>query len=365
MTAKRNLLLILALAFLSPVLTSCSHRQASSSCGYPAEITVGNSAKSLGAGSCAGYFGSEGVAVHMKVGQTLTVHFESSSLASARSQYSKVLELTAEKSMEQRYQALAPGVSEILYSPPIDTFLVCQSGFNQNMAVPCVIARVTVTQSCASKSAESCSSTQGKGTTISKVSKPQISPGITALNAKQSPLAVLCKPGFFTKAQAQLLVQQFGLIECFRFTGKDQWVVIGNGYPQTSNSPSPGSTSSGAITAMVALETCASSDISCLDPSAVHNFADFTVHYAPSPLFPGGLYATSYGNLLSIDDFGYCGPITFDMTNGQWYPKSVSGNLLETNPESIQSLKVPDTTSGAKALGQKEPRATISTLSAC
>jgi len=365
MTSKRNLLVILVLAFLSPLLTSCSHRQASSSCGYPAEITVGHSTKSLGAGGCSGSFGSTGTTIHMKVGQTLTVHFESRGIASARSQYSKVLELTTENSLEQRYQALTPGISKILYSPPINTFLLCQNGFNQTMAGPCVIAEVTITRSCA-KSAGSCSSTQGKGITAGKVSKPQISPSIAALNTRQSPLAVLCKPGFFTKAQAQLLVQQFGLIECFRFTGEDQWVVIGNGYPQPSNSPSPGSTSHSAITAIVAMEKCTSSDLSCLDASAVHNFADFTVYYAPSPLFtPGGLQATSYGNLLSIDDSGYCGPITFDMNNGSWYPESVSKNLLETNPRIAMSLKVPTPTTGEKALVQKAPLATISNLSAC
>ncbi len=365
-TSKSTFSLIVVLALFGPLLTACSHRQASSSCGYPAEITVGNSAQSIGAGGCSGSFGSAGTAVHMKVGQTLTVHFESRAIASATSQYSKVLELTAENSLEQRYQALTPGVSKILYSPPIDTFLLCQRGFNQTMAGPCVIAEVTVTPSCASKSAGSCRSTQSNGTTVGKVSKPEISPSIAALNARQSPLAVLCKPGFFTKAQAQLLVQQFGLIECFRFTGEDQWVVIGNGYSQPSNPPSPGSTSRGAITAIVALEKCASSDQSCLNPSAVHNFADFRVYYAPSPLFSlGGLQATSYGNLLSIDDFGYCGPITFDLTNGHWYPESASKNLLETNPGSIQSLKVPPPTSGEKALTQKTPLATISTFSAC
>ena len=100
MTAKRTLLIIVALVFLGPLLTSCSHAQATSSCGYPAEITVGNSTRNLGSGGCDGSFGSEGVAVHMKVGQTLTVHFDEPGIASARSQYSKVIELTAENSRE-------------------------------------------------------------------------------------------------------------------------------------------------------------------------------------------------------------------------------------------------------------------------
>ena len=365
MNARRTLLVILAFTLPGLLLTSCSHIRASSSCGYPAEVTIGNSAKNVGIGSCAGHFGSEGVAVHMKVGQTLTVHYASRGMASTRSQYPNVLELTEENSMEQSYRAISSGESKILYSPPINTFLVCQSGFNQTMALPCVIAKVTVTQSCASKSAGSCRSTQSNETTKGKVSKPQVSPRVAALKAQQSPLAVLCKPGFFTKAQTQQLVQQFGFIECFRFTGKDQWVVIGNGYSQQSNLPSLGSTRSGAITAIVALEKCSSSDAACLDPSAVHNFADFTVHYAPSPLFPGGLYATSFGNLLSIDDFGYCKPITFDMSNGNWYPASVSEDLLETNPRSATSLAVPTPASGTQALAQRVPLATISTVSAC
>ena len=168
MTSKINLLVILVLAFLSPVLTSCSHRQASSSCGYPAEITVGNSTKSLGAGGCAGSFGSTGTAIHMKVGQTLTVHFESRAIASARSQYSKVLELTAENSLEQRYQGLAPGESEILYSPPIEMPTLCPTSFGGTLAKPCVIAKVTVTPSCTNKSAGNCKSSNNRGATASR-----------------------------------------------------------------------------------------------------------------------------------------------------------------------------------------------------
>ena len=366
-TKRRTLLVILTLVFLGPLLTSCvTGRVNTSSCGYPAEITVGGSTRNLGLGGCDGSFGSEGVAVHMKVGQTLTVHFDEPGIASARSQHSKVLELTAENSREQRYEALAPGVSKILYSPPIHTSLpsLCAGGQTPYLST-CVIANVTVAQTCLGKSAGICRSPQDKGATGSNETPPHSSHTLAALQAEQSPLAVMCKPGFFTKAQAQLLIQHFGLIECFRFTSENTWVVIGNGYSQQSNLPSQGSTRSGAVTAIVALEKCASSDTACLDPSAVHNFADFTVHYAPSPLFPGGLYATSFGNLLSIDDFGYCKPITFDISNGNWYPASVSEDLLDTNPRSATSLKVPTPVSGTQALAQRVPLATISTVSAC
>ena len=367
MTAKRTLLLILVLAFLGPLLTSCvTGRVNTSSCGYPAEITVGSSTRNLGLGGCDGSFGSEGVAVHIKVGQTLTVHFDELGIASARSQHSKILELTAENSREQRYEALTPGVSKVLYSPPIHTSLpsLCTGGQTPYLSI-CVIANVTVAQSCVGKSAGSCSLTQSNGTGVSKVSKPSISPSIVALKAQESPLAVMCKPGFFAKAQAQLLIQHFGLIECFRFTGENTWVVIGNGYPVRSRPLSPGSTNRGPITGIVALEKCAGSDTGCLNPSAVHNFADFTIYYAPSPLFPGGLYATSYGNLLSVDDFGYCAPIIFDMTSGKWYPNGTSKNLLEANPASIPSLKVPVPAGGAKALGQEAPHSTLSSTSVC
>lgn len=358
MTSKRNLLVILALELLCPLLTSCGTSQATtSSCGYPAEVTVGNSTKNTPTGSCAGYFAPAAVAsVHMSVGQTLTVHFGERGAASARSQQPKVIELTSENSSEQRFQAVAPGASEILYSPPIEDPGVCFSGFNQTMDVPCVIAKVTVTQSCGSKSSGNCRSSQNRGTAVSKGSTPQISPNIAALNAKQSPLAVMCEPGFFTKAQTQLIVQQFGLIECFRFSGENKWVVIGNGVPQQSSPPS--SPTRGGI--IVAMENCASSDRACLDPSAVHNFATFTVYYPPDTLgdfSPFLLYATSFGNLLSIHDFGYCSKVTFDMTNGQWYSKSTSDHLLETNPGDVPSLKTPAPVKGAKALAERAPLA--------
>lgn len=366
MIARKSLLVIAALTFLSFLLTSCNNNGQgnTSSCGYQADITVGNSTKPVGAGGCDGTLGSEGAAVHMKVGQTLTVHFGEPGIASARSQHSKVLELTSENSMEQSYRAISAGVSKILYPVPIHTFLLCTGGETPYLS-PCVIADVTVTQLCAGESPAHCKGSHSQGTSESKGSTPPSSSKIVALAARQSPVAVMCKPGFFTKVQAQLLVQQFGLIECFRFSGEDQWVVIGNGYLQKSNTPSLGSTRASPVTAIVALENCASSDTACLDPSAMHNFANFTVHYAPYPLFRGGLYATSFGNLLSIDDYGYCRPITFDISNGKWYPSSVSEELLETDPLTATSLKVPPSVSGAEALAQKVPVATISTVSAC
>lgn len=76
MTARRTFSIILTLAFLSPLLTSCvTGRVNASSCGYPAEITVGNSTKKISTGNCAGDFLSSGATVQVKVGQTLTVLF--------------------------------------------------------------------------------------------------------------------------------------------------------------------------------------------------------------------------------------------------------------------------------------------------
>ena len=150
MTAKRTLLLILALTFLASLLTSCvAGRVNSSSCGYPAEITVGGSTKNIPTGDCAGRLGSTGVAVQLNVGQSLTIHFSDYLMNSARSDTSKVLELTAENSLEQRYQALAPGASEILYSPPIGIPTLCPTGSGGTMAEACVIAKVTVAPLCA------------------------------------------------------------------------------------------------------------------------------------------------------------------------------------------------------------------------
>ena len=359
MTAKRTLLLILALVLLIPVFTSCDNNVQgnSSSCGYPAEITVGNSTKKIATGSCAGHFGSTGVTVQVNVGQSLTIHFSDYLMNSARSDTSKVLELTSENSLEQRYQALAPGASEILYSPPIGIPTLCPTGSGGTMAEACVIAQVTVTPSCTNKSAGSCKSSNNRGATASRVSNPQIPPSIAAIKAQQSPLAVICKPGFFTKAQTQLLAQQFGFIECFRFTGEDQWVVIGDGLPIN---PPPSTTTPGGI--IVALEKCAGSDTTCLSPSTVHKFSNFTVYYPPQPRIDGfaSLPSTSYGNLLSIDDGTFCTPITFDMTNGKWYPKTASKKLLETTPGSVKSLNAPAPVTGTEALTQEAPSATAS-----
>ena len=290
MTTRRTLLIILALAFLGAVLTSCATgRSNSSSCGYPAEMTVGNSTRNIPTGNCAGDFLSSGANVHVEVGQTLTVHLAdaagsgSSGTAAARSQNPKVLELTSAQPLEERYQAVAPGVTDILFSPPIDIPGTCWSGYgyqHPNIAEPCVVAKVTVTQSCAGKSSGKCSSPQSNGAAGSNETPPQISPSLAALKAKQSPLAVMCKQRFFTDSQLQLLVQQFGFIECFRFTGEDQWIIIGNGRSMQTNPPFPGSTRGGPV---VAMEKCANSDWSCLDPSAVHNFANFTVYYSPGP----------------------------------------------------------------------------------
>ncbi len=306
MTAKRNLLLILALAFVGPLFTSCTAKQSyPAPCGYPAGISLGNnSVESIFAGACGGSFGSTGVAVQMRVGQTLTVHFGEHGIATARSLHPKVLELTEENSNEQRFQAVAPGESEILYSPPINEPGVCLDNSGQTMAVPCVVAEVKVTQSCSgATSAGNCKSSVDKGATSSNESKAQIPPSVAALKAEQSPFAVMCKPGFFTKAQAQLLAQQFGFIECFRFTGENKWVVFGDGYPRHSKFPSPGITKGGEI---VALEKCASSDTVCLDPSTVHNFANFTVYYppdtaadSPAPDLPKQVHSTMLNRVFS------------------------------------------------------------------
>lgn len=168
----------------------------------------------------------------------------------------------------------------------------------------------------------------------------------------------MCKQAFFTKTQLQLLVEQFGFIECFRFTGEDQWLVIGSGARQNSNAPPPNPTGGGAI---VAMEKCASSDWSCLDPSAVHNFANFTVYHSPGPTTDllGTLHATVYGNLLLMIGGPPCRAATFDMTNSTWYPESASEKSLETNPGSVKSLPTPTPVSGAKALTQEAPPSTI------
>lgn len=113
---------------------------------------------------------------------------------------------------------------------------------------------------------------------------------------------------------------------------------------------------------MVAMEKCASSDWSCLDPSAVHNFANFTVYYSPGPTTDilGILHGTGYGNLLSMIGGPPCRAAIFDITTGKWYPQSASEKLLETNPESVKSLPTPAPVGGAKALTQEAPPATVS-----
>lgn len=287
---------------------------------------------------------------------------ESRGTTAARSENPKVLELTSDQPLEERYQALAPGVADILFSPPINIPGTCWSGYgyqHPNIAKPCVVAKVTVTQSCAGKSSGNCSSPQSKRATGSNETPPQVSPSLAALKAKQSPLAIMCKQRFFTKTQLQLLVQQFGFIECFRFTGQDQWVVIGSGARLNSNAPGPYPTRGGPV---VAMEKCASSDWSCLDPSAVHNFANFTVYYSPGPTTDplGNLHGTAYGNLLSMVGGPPCRGAIFDMTTGRWYPNTIGEKTLETIPASFKSLPAPAPVSGSKAFTQEASPATVS-----
>lgn len=144
----------------------------------------------------------------------------------------------------------------------------------------------------------------------------------------------------------------FGQSHCFRFSGETQWVIVANGFTQTTAmTATPGGE-------MVAVLNCAPSDAVCLSPDSTHDFADFTVYYPPKQsTYSGVLMATFGGTIIEISD-AYCGLVLFDLTTGKWY-SGVGPQLdeLMTGGASVPSLRTQPPATGATALSAPVPQA--------
>lgn len=147
----------------------------------------------------------------------------------------------------------------------------------------------------------------------------------------------------------------FGQFHCFRFSGETQWVIVANGFTQTTAmTAAPGGE-------MVAVLNCAASDAVCLSPDSTHDFANFTVYYPPQQsTYPGVLMATFGGTILEISD-AYCGLVLFDLTTGKWY-SGVGPQLdeLMSGETPPASLPARPSASGATALLAPVPQASDS-----
>ena len=175
-----------------------------------------------------------------------------------------------------------------------------------------------------------------------------------------------CGQTFFSATTKAQLTQHFGMgTGCFRPKDSDQWVLVRSdmtvGLGGTPPPPAPG----GAI---VALLDCAASDTACLNASATHTFATFTVYYMPYPEISRAdlLLATQPPNtdLVIIAD---CGDYTFDTHNHQWY------NLSSTQEDELKAgvtatlptVPAPTSVSGAQGLANSAPAAVQGVNTTC
>lgn len=163
-----------------------------------------------------------------------------------------------------------------------------------------------------------------------------------------SPEQVSCGLAFFSPATQQQLSDSFGAISCFRFDGRREWIVIGDGTSASGNVGAAGGQ-------MVAVLRCSGAAKACLDPDTQHDFADFTVSHPPlAASFPGKLLATFGGRLLYISDAN-CGLFTFDVVSGRWYGRTtdaIDGLMRGKAPAAVTA---PADTPGREAIGRAAP----------
>ena len=159
-----------------------------------------------------------------------------------------------------------------------------------------------------------------------------------------------CGAAFFTAAQAKQLMSTFGLISCFRITGQDQWILLGNGMSAaTSGLAAPG----GAI---VAVESCPSGDAACLNPDATRGFSSFVVTRPPDPQARPLELQTVAGNSVLVLAAAPCGLFGFDVRSLQWYGGSASAiHALLAHPSGQRPVATTPTMTGAQALGARPP----------
>src|SRR5215470_12420174 len=160
-----------------------------------------------------------------------------------------------------------------------------------------------------------------------------------------------CGPAFFTAAEARRLASSFGLISCFRLTGQDQWILLGNG--ASTSAPVATGTPGGAI---VAVERCPAGDATCLNPDATRSFSSFTVARAPDPLGqPLELQAVAGPSVLLLSN-ARCGLFSFDVGSLRWYQGTRTAvHALLTRPGQQRPTAVTPTMTGAQALGARPP----------
>ena len=167
-----------------------------------------------------------------------------------------------------------------------------------------------------------------------------------------SDATVSCNSDFFSTSQVAQLESQFGSLSCFRFDHHDTWVLISDGMQPSGDGAAVG----GAI---VGTETCSGQTRSvCLDASSTHDFADFTVSYAPDPaVWPMRLQATFGSRLIYLGD-GACGPYAFDLNTLRWFGGFTSDiDSLLGGTGAPRGIAAPTAVSGSQALSQLAPAA--------
>jgi hypothetical protein len=169
--------------------------------------------------------------------------------------------------------------------------------------------------------------------------------------APGTPGVIGCGPAFFAPGEARRLTDAFGLISCFRLTGQDQWILLGNG--ASTSAPAPTGTPGGAI---VAVERCPASDATCLNPDATRSFSSFTVVRAPDPLGqPLELQSVAGTSVLLLSN-ARCGLFSFDVRSLRWYRGTRSAvHALLARPGQQRPTAVTPTMTGAQALGARPP----------
>jgi hypothetical protein len=173
----------------------------------------------------------------------------------------------------------------------------------------------------------------------------------TAAGLAQDGVGVInCGAAFFTAAEARQLVSTFGLISCFRITGQDQWILLGNGM----STAAPGVVAPGG--AIVAVERCPSGDATCLNPDEARSFGSFVVTRPPDPQARPLELQTIVRNSVLLLSTAHCGLFSFDVSGLQWYGGTASAvHALLTHPGRERPVAAIRTMTGAQALGARPP----------
>jgi hypothetical protein len=168
--------------------------------------------------------------------------------------------------------------------------------------------------------------------------------------APDSAGVITCGASFFTTAEARQLTSTFGVISCFRITGQDQWILLGNGMSTAaSGAAAPG----GAI---VAVGRCPGGDAACLNPDATRSFGSFVVTRPPDPQARPLELQTIVGNSVLLLSTAHCGLFSFDASSLQWYGGTAAAvHALLSHPGGQHPVTVTRTMTGAQALAARPP----------